>query len=130
MVRNYQRKTTKGADRGAVVANEGKGGGGVFCIETELARTLNQMQNWGYGLSREEVLDIVEIYVKRNELNTKFKDGRPGEQWFLNFCTRNKLSLEKPQGVEAARKKQENPWTIYGFIDLVEKPVENLNLTT
>jgi FKBP-type peptidyl-prolyl cis-trans isomerase len=96
--------------------------------ERELANILNTMQKWGHGLSRTEVLDMVQVYVQRTKIKTRFKDDRPGEEWFLNFCKRNKLSLKKPQGVELARRKQENPWAIYGFFDLLEKTIEDMNL--
>lgn len=115
-----------------IVAEGGRGGGGKlaidFDVEHKLAMLLTEMQKWGYGLSREEVLDLVQSYIKQNKIKTRFRDDRPGEEWFLQFCKRHKMSIKKPQAVEIARKKQENPWTIYGFFDLLEKAVADLGL--
>lgn len=55
------------------------------------------------GLSRAEIVDMVQLYVQMKEIKTRFKNSRPGKEWFLKFCERNRLSLKKPQGVELAR---------------------------
>ena len=178
MVRNYVRKTIKGADgnryskedlqhavadvrngnrtlcgasrfydipkttlkhhvqgtRGSIgkVAENGEGGGGKTEIplknENELANCLKVLEKWGFGISKEEVLDIVQAYVKSNELDTRFKDGRPGFDWFFNFKQRHNLSLKKPQGVEYVRAIQTNPTVMYGFFDILEKVVKDMNL--
>lgn len=76
-------------------------------IETEriLAQGLKQMERYGYGLSRKEVLEVVGQFVRQHKLKTPFKDGVPSEDWFLNFKKRHNLSIKKPQAVEYARKK-------------------------
>lgn len=81
--------------------------------EKHLADSLKVLEKWGFGLTRSEVLDIVQIYVSKNQLRTRFKICRPGEKWYLGFTKRHKLSLKKPQEVEYARMDQINPFVIY-----------------
>lgn len=96
--------------------------------EEKLANGLRTMEKWGFGLSRKEVLQTVADYVKENNIKTQFKDGRPGEDWFLNFKRRHKLSLKIPQSVEYARKKNLDPFLIYDYFDLLEKTLTELDL--
>lgn len=90
------------------------------------------MKKWGFRLTRKEVLDLVQRYVRRNHLVTVFKDGRSGEDWFLNFKQRHGLSLKKSQAVDPFLHKQlyyfdlmEN---IFNGNDLVNKPELIYNL--
>lgn len=120
---------TRGKGR---VAINGKGGGGKLEIpledEAKLATSLITMEKWGFGLSRDEVFDVVQNYVISNNLKTKFKDGRPKEDWFLSFKKRHSLSIKKPQGIEYVRTDQNNPFIVNGFYDNLIKTVEELKL--
>jgi hypothetical protein len=115
-----------------LIAKQGRGGGGKVALseqdEKDLAEGLKVMERWGFGLSIEEVLDVVECFVKMKNLKTRFKNGRPGTEWLINFRKRNNLSIKKPQAVESARMKQINPFVIYGFYDLLETVVKELQL--
>lgn len=73
--------------------------------EKELADYLKTLEKWGFGLSRTEVLDCVQDYVTQNHIKNSFKDNRPGEDWFLGFKRRNRLSVKKSQALEYSRKK-------------------------
>lgn len=115
-----------------IVSSNNHGGGGRTALrkeeEEELAAGLKIMEKWGYGLSKSEVLDIVQNYVITNELKTRFYNGRPGNEWFLSFSKRHGLSIKKPQGMEYVRQKQTNPFVIFGFYDILEKTIKELNL--
>lgn len=177
MVRNYKRKTNKGADGGGysrvileeaiddirnnnktirrasiiygiprstlnhylkgtrgkgVVAQNGRGGGGKPVLsedeEKDLASALTILEKWGFGLCRSEVLQVVKFYLDVNKRVTKFKENLPGAEWFVNFKKRNRLSLKKPQAVESVRIDQTNPFIIFGFFDIMERTVKELNL--
>lgn len=41
------------------------------------------MEKWGFGLSRTEVLDTVQNFVKQNKIVTNCIASRPGEDSFL-----------------------------------------------
>lgn len=97
-------------------------------MENELASGIRTMEKWGWGLSRKEIFRIVGDYVRRNRLKTPFKDGVPGEDWFLGFTKRHNFSIKKPQSVEYARKKSMDPFIINGYFQLLEKTLNDLNL--
>lgn len=115
-----------------LTAKGGSGGGCKLALdkndEESLVVCLKTMERWGFGLTREEVLDIVQMYVTNNNIKTRFKNGRPGEDWYLSFSKRHNLSIKKPQGVEYTRMGQINPFVIYGFYDILSKTMEELNL--
>ncbi|CAG4996929.1 unnamed protein product [Parnassius apollo] len=86
------------------------------------------MEKYGFGLTRKEVLEVVGQYVVENNIETPFKNGTPGEDWFLAFKKRHNLSVKKPQPVEYARKKACNPAVIYPYFDLLAKTIDDLGL--
>lgn len=98
--------------------------------EESLANGLRLFEKWGFGLMRFEIFDIVQNFVLRSDLLDKvpFKDGMPGEVWFLGFKKRHRLSVKKPQPVEYARKKVLDPFLIYGYFDNLEKSIRDLGL--
>lgn len=98
-------------------------------IENTLAASVKTLAKWGFGLGRKEIMDLVGQYVNGNKWETPFKDGIPGEDWFLNFKRRHNLSIRKPETLEYARKKAAtDPFTIYGYFDLLKKTLTELNL--
>lgn len=72
----------------------------------------------GYGLNKSEVLDIVQDFVKNNNLKTPFTEGRPGTDWFVRFKNEHQLSLRKSEQLEQSRSKQVNPFTIGQFFNV------------
>ncbi|KAK4871961.1 hypothetical protein RN001_016085 [Aquatica leii] len=89
--------------------------------EMRLIECVTTMEKWGWGLTRAEIRRIVGDYVNQNNIKTPFKDGYPGEDWFLGFCRRHNLSIKKPQSVEYSRKKCLDP-KLLGEIWLELKP--------
>ncbi|GBP40873.1 hypothetical protein EVAR_88934_1 [Eumeta japonica] len=85
------------------------------------------MERYGFGLTRDEVLEMVGEYVRINKISTPF-NGRPGKDWFNAFKKRNNLSMKKPQAVEYARKRAVDPFLIYPYFDLLEKTIKELGL--
>ncbi|KAG5861882.1 hypothetical protein JTB14_036753 [Gonioctena quinquepunctata] len=100
-------------------------------VEIKLAENIKTMNRWGFGLTRKELLDTVQQYVQSNQLKTSFKDGRPGEDWYLSFSKRHRLSLKKAELLEASRAKQhQDPFIIYDFFDKLESiQIENHVMT-
>ena len=96
--------------------------------ETKLASCLKVMEKWGFGLSRKEIIEIVAIYVAKNGLVTPFRNGIPGEDWFLGFKQRHNLSVKKPQNVEYARKRMTDPFVVNAYFDLLLSCLNDLEL--
>lgn len=88
--------------------------------EIELANHIKIMEKWGFGLTRKEVLEVVSEFVKTNNIKTPFADGCPGEDWFIQFKRRHRLSLKKPQAVEIARKNASDPFLINEYFDILQ----------
>lgn len=114
-------------------SQEGRGGGGVVSYlsaveEEEIANCIRVMEKNGFGLSREELLDLVQAYIRQNKLQTRFKDQRPGTDWFIAFRKRHRLSIKKPQSIEHVRCDQINPWVIYDFFDKLTEIIRELKL--
>ncbi|XP_063227417.1 uncharacterized protein LOC134533739 [Bacillus rossius redtenbacheri] len=110
------------------ISRDGFGGGGKLSIphvyEVQLADCLRVLEKWGFGLSRDEVMDMVQSFVQQNNIKTRFKEGRPGPDWFIAYKKRHNLSIKKPQGVEYVRMSQENPFVINELFDLLQKTIE------
>ena len=63
------------------------------------------MKKWGFGLSKQEVLETISRHVNENKISTPFRGAVPGDDFFIRYKRTRKLSLEKPQSVEAYRKR-------------------------
>lgn len=96
--------------------------------EAELAQHLETLNNWGFGLSRKEVLNTVGVFVQQNNINTRFKNGVPKKDWFIGFCKRHHLSCKKPIKRQSIRTEQTTPDVIDGFFDLYEETIKDLKL--
>lgn len=96
--------------------------------ENKLAENLHVMEKYGFGLTRTEIMEVVGDYVTKNNIETPFKNGIPGEDWFLAFKKRHNLTVKKPQAVENSRKKACNPWVIYSYYELLKNTMDELGL--
>jgi DDE superfamily endonuclease/helix-turn-helix, Psq domain len=126
--------------RRGVKRSSGFGRATIFSEELELtlAENIKVMTKWGFGLTKSEFLDVVQQFVEKNNMETPFKNGRPGTKWFLRFKLKHGLSLKQPQSVEYARKKILDPFIIYEYFDmltevmtkydLLDKPAQIYNL--
>lgn len=97
-------------------------------VEQEIAASLHIMERNGFGLSRGEVLELIQDFVNENKIITPFKDGKPGQEWFSDFCHRYNLSLKKPQSVELSRKKAADPFIFDQYFNLIRTTIQNLDL--
>ena len=131
---NIPRETLRDRLKGRCGVNgPTKGGGGrppALSVEVQetLAHCLKTLSRSGFALTRDEVLNLVQTYVLRNRIKVPFKNGRPGEDWWLKFKADHSLSIRKPEPLEHSRKAQTNPFIIYGFFDLLEQTIERLGL--
>lgn len=124
MVRKYQRKSTRATNytpdklkeallcipqstlsahkrgvRGKKSRTMGRGTAISAEDELKLVECISSMEKWGWGLTRGEILRIVGEYCIKNRFKIPFKNSYPGEDWFLGFARRHKLSIKKPQSV-------------------------------
>ncbi|CAG4950882.1 unnamed protein product [Colias eurytheme] len=97
-------------------------------IEFRLANALIILEKWGFGLSRIEIINLVEEFIKLNGIATPFKNGRPGSDWLYNFRKRHGLSIKKPQPIEHVRRQMTDPFIIEEYFNLLEKVLLDLDL--
>ena len=72
---------------------------------------------------------MVGSYTRRNNIPNPFTDGIRGEDWFLRFKKRHKLSIKEPQTLEYARKKAgTDPFTIEGYFDILKQTLIDLDI--
>ncbi|CAG5052763.1 unnamed protein product [Parnassius apollo] len=55
-------------------------------------------------------------------------NGKTGNDWFLSFRKRHKLSIKKPQPIEYLRKRMTDPFVIHEYFTLLGSTLEKLNL--
>lgn len=110
----------QGPGRPKVLTNEEE----EHIVECILARA-----QAGYPCDRMELLDLVGEYVRANNIKNNFKEGRPGEDWYLGFMKRNSsLSLKKAELLQAQRKKNTAPDIVYDFYEKLEKVYKDKDL--
>jgi len=109
-----------------------KSAGSPRCLnekdEETIAMCVKLMGKWGFGISRLELFDLVQEYVVSNAIHTRFKNGKPGEDWYLGLMKRQGLSLKKPEKLETSRMKQTDPFIVDEFYDLLSEEITNKGL--
>lgn len=96
--------------------------------------TWQWLKNYGkVGMGTEQErsysIEIVGLFLTRNQIKTHFKNNVPGEDWFLGFKERHKLSIKKPQALEYGRKKASmDPFVIEKYFDILQDTLDNLDL--
>lgn len=71
--------------------------------EEELAECLILMSRWGFGLTRQETMEIVGDYIRFLGRESPFVDGVPGPDWLSGFMGRWKgLTLRNPEQLKTS----------------------------
>lgn len=87
------------------------------------------MSKWGFGLNKGEIQDLIQSYVQENNIQTPFKNGRPGNDWYLRFQKRHNLTIKKPEALEKTRREiTSDPFIIYDFFEKCKSEMTRLNL--
>ena len=98
--------------------------------ENEIVQTCQLFAEWGFGLTKLEVVNIVTEYCKNSKKPTPFRDGVPGIDWWNGFCKRHPtLVARKPQQFQllqatAATPDQINNW----FVHCLKPELDQLQL--
>lgn len=68
-------------------SGDGRGDGSVISLlkstKEEIASCIRIMERTGLGLSREVIMDLVQSYIRQNNLETRFKNQRSDKDWFI-----------------------------------------------
>lgn len=116
----------------AIEANRGRKQ--TFNQETEkkIVDCLVARANAGYPCDKDELLNLIQQYVKDLNLITPFADGRPGNDWYYAFMKRhrNLISMKKPEHLQKCRKDARTPDVIYSFYKMLEDTLTRLDIKT
>ena len=98
--------------------------------ETEIFDACIIFAEWGFGLGRKEVEEIVSNYLKCTKKKNPFKDTIPGEGWWSGFMKRHpEIRKWKPQHLQMIRAKQSNRIIVdHWFTSFLEPALRNLDL--
>ncbi|CAH2011313.1 unnamed protein product [Acanthoscelides obtectus] len=97
-----------------------------YDVEQKFSNSIKILEKWGMGLSKREVLQLIGRYVKDNNIVTPFKNGVPGNDYFVRFTKAFHLSQKKPQSVEVARKRSMDPFVMYDYFNILKQHIENI----
>ncbi|CAH2008758.1 unnamed protein product [Acanthoscelides obtectus] len=97
-----------------------------YDVEQKFSNSIKILEKWGMGLSKREVLQLIGRYVKENNIVTPFKNGVPGNDYFVRFTKPFHLSQKKPQSVEVARKRSMDPFVMYDYFNILKQHIENI----
>ena len=61
--------------------------------EKYIVLAIQYCSDLGWPLGKDQVLDLVAEYVKSTNKKTRFKKGRPGNEWFMAFKKRHQSAL-------------------------------------
>lgn len=91
---------------------------------------LQVLSQWGWGFTRTDLLDLVKEFVIAKELQTPFKDQRPGREWFERFMRDHpELTVRKSeQFPEARAKATSDPAILRGWFALLEKEMVKVDI--
>lgn len=72
--------------------------------EERIVQWIMDISKQGFPVSATELKDSVQMFLNRNGRNTKFKDNRPGRDWFSRFMQRHHvLSIRLAENLNKAR---------------------------
>lgn len=95
--------------------------------EQTIVEWIIQLSKCGFPLKKEELLSTVQKIVRDGNLETPFKDGRPGQKWYKSFINRHpEISLRSAEAIEKSRAKVTKQYILSWFRDLVNF-LENIN---
>lgn len=81
-------------------------------------------------MEKSDILDITEEYVSSLAKKIRFKNNRPGDDWFYSFRRRwkNELAARQPEVLTISRATSCNEFVISKFFDILEQKVDELGI--
>ena len=81
--------------------------------------TAKRAAEMGFGLSRRQLLAKTGKMVKSLKLETPFKNGIPGKEWFQGLKGRHpEITMKKPQKLSVTRAKSMNRETTEKYFEM------------
>ena len=74
--------------------------------EEQLVQYVVEMSRIGYGCTKQQVQDMVQAIIEKNNRPNPFTNNRPGEKWWKLFKERHPvLSLRQPEHLQLSRAR-------------------------
>ena len=101
-----------------------------YAEEREIVATCHLFVEWGFSLSKQEVMNVVGDYMKANKKANPFRDNIPGRAWWVGFLRRHPdLVLRKPEHLQLVLAQAATSEIIDHWFTQCLKPVlEQLDL--
>ena len=98
--------------------------------EEEIIMTCTIFGEWGFGLSRQEIINVVSEIIKSIHCPTTFKNGTPESHWWNGFMRRHpELTKQKPQSLQMVRAKAGTKERVdHWFYECLNHTLEKLDL--
>ena len=98
--------------------------------EAEIVETCQIFSQWGFGLTKMDIISVVADYFQHTKKPNPFKDGVPGDDWWCLFMKRHpELTKRKPQALQMVRAKAATPHVInHWFLDCLKPTLDELGL--
>lgn len=90
--------------------------------ERFLSEGIAKFAEWGFPLTRADIQDVIKSYLDRKGVRiTKFKENKPGEDWFYRFIKRNNSLTERlAQNIKRVRAGVDRESIVNYFTNLRE----------
>jgi hypothetical protein len=101
-------------------------------IEKELEDYVLHLEEFFFGVTITDVRKAAYDVAEKNRIRHNFNARKrmAGKKWYYNFIRRHpNISLRKPESTSLARNKGFNRENVFGFFDILEKIVDDNNLT-
>jgi hypothetical protein len=98
--------------------------------EEEIVLTCQLFAEWGFGLTKQDIINVVAEYFTATRTPNCFKDGVPGDDWWLLFRKRHpELVRRKPQALQMIRARSATPEVIrHWFVECLRPALDKLQL--
>ena len=78
-------------------------------VEIEIIETCQIFAEWGFGLTKVNIINVVGDYFRHTKKPNPFKNGVPGNDWWQLFMKRHpEVSKRKPQALQMVGQRQQH----------------------
>ena len=72
----------------------------------EIVETCQIFAEWGFGLRRQDILQVVTDFCQKTKRKNPFRNGVPGDGWWSGFMRRHpQLARRRPQQLQMVRAR-------------------------
>jgi hypothetical protein len=96
-------------------------------VEEALVQCLEMCSEFQFPMKKRDLQDLVQAYCVEKDVNTRWKDSRPGNDWIRNFKRRwsHRVKVKKPCNIKRSRAKV-GPEEVRNFFDRLAPNLEGI----